>query len=222
MLDRVTYGLSAEAAGDASIAPFAHSLEYPGGRADIWLTRLSEPARDLSPARAALAHRLVAWRAHCEESGVALAHDADGAPRLVAPDVALALSLAGRGDIVAAAVADGPVGVDIETLGEAFSPPLNVLHPTERAALAAASDAHGLFLRIWTAKEAYLKALGTGLLREPAGIEVRLAASDATFAECPAFDIVDRGRRVATRLARAGRTDLAPAPVVLACVVLER
>lgn len=223
MLDRMAYGLSAQAAGDFPIAPVVLALDYSGGRADIWLARLRAPARDLGDARAALARRLIAWRAGCEEESVVIAHDAEGAPRVVAPNPSLALSLAGRDGLVAAAVADSPIGVDVETIGARFDPPLNVLHPAERAALAAAeTDAHEIFLRIWAAKEAYVKALGTGLSREPAEIEIRLAASIATFDESPAFDIIDRGGRVATRLARSGRTTVEQAPAMLACVVLAR
>lgn len=221
-LDRMMNGLSAEAAGDLSIAPLVLSLDHAGGRADIWLARLSAPARDLGPARAALARRLIAWRTGCDEADVVIAHDAQGAPKIVAPNPSLTLSLAGRDDIVAAAVADGPIGVDVETIGARFDPPLNVLHPAERAALAAAGDAdHELFLRIWTAKEAYVKALGTGFSREPEEIEIRPDASPAAFAEPAPLVIRDAGGRVATRLARSGRTNIEGRPAMLSCVVLE-
>ena len=78
MLDRIRHGCPF--AGDDSIEPLALSLDYPGGRADIWLARLSAPARDLTPARAALARRLVASRMGCAEDEVLIAHNADGAP----------------------------------------------------------------------------------------------------------------------------------------------
>lgn len=223
MLDRMSYGPSTRAAGDVPIAPVVLALDYPGGRADLWLARLNAPARDLSHARAALARRLIAWRTRCEEGDVVIARDAAGAPRIVAPDPSQALSLAGRDDLVAAAVANSSIGIDVETMGAPFAPPLNVLHPAERAALArAGTDAHDLFLRIWTAKEAYVKALGSGLSREPAEIEIRLAASIATFDDSESFDIFDRGDRVATLLARAGRATVRRQPAMLACVVLAR
>ena len=78
---------SAQAARDVSV-----SLERLGD----FLAARGQALRDtyaiviqggaISPARAALAHRLVAWRAHCEESGVALAegYEADdSASRLI-------------------------------------------------------------------------------------------------------------------------------------------
>lgn len=227
MLDRVRHGLSARAAGDdfrrrRSIAPFALSLAYPGGRADIWIARVDAAAPDLGPARAALARRLAAWRAGVGEDAVSITHDERGAPRLRAPGAAFSVSLAGRDDLVAAAVADGPVGVDIEPAGAAFDPPLNVLHPGERAALAAAGrDSHDDFLRLWVAKEAYVKALGAGLTREPTEIEIRPPAS-FSFAHSPDLAIFDLGRPVATALARAGRLALEGRRVLVACVVLAR
>jgi len=219
MLDRIGHG--SPLCRRRSIEPLALSLDYPGGRADIWLARLSAPARDLGPRRAALARRLVAWRARRPQDEVVIAHDAEGAPRIVAPTGALRLSLAGRDDLVAAAVADGPIGVDVETIGAPFVFPRNVLHPAECAALdAAGPEAHEEFLRIWTAKEAYVKALGTGFSREPARIEVRPPALSG-FGQADDIEIFDGGRRVSTARARAGLVGLR-GPVMLACIVLPR
>lgn len=202
------------------IQPFPFSLDYPGGRADIWLALLGAPQRDLSPARAALAQRLVAERARHPADGISLARDPQGAPYIAAPDLRLEISLAGRDDIVAAAVADGPVGVDVEPIGPAFEPPLNVLHPAERVALAAAGeDAHDLFLAIWTAKEAYVKALGVGLSREPAEIEVRPAGA-TEFHAAQDLRIFDRERAVGAAAARVGRVRVLHRPVMLACIIL--
>jgi 4'-phosphopantetheinyl transferase len=53
--------------------------------------------------------------------------------------------------------------------------PWNVLHPAEAATLRShdASARARAFARLWSLKEAYLKALGTGLLREPSSFVVR-------------------------------------------------
>lgn len=205
-----------------SIEPLALSFDYPHGRADILVAQLGEPVRDLSPARAALARRLIACRAGCAEDEVAIAHDAEGAPLIAAPQTGLCVSMAGRNGMVAAAVADHAVGVDIETIAARFDPPLNVLHPAERLALAAAGEgSYEAFLRIWTVKEAYVKALGTGLAREPVEIEVRLPS--AAFGDgAPDFVLIDRGRPVVTALARAHRVAIGRHAVMLACIVMLR
>lgn len=198
------------------IEPLALSLAYRRGRADIRVARLERPARDLSPARAALAHGLIARRAGCAESDVVLDHDAKGAPRIVAPACDLHLSLAGRDDIVAAAIAEDRIGVDVETLAGSFETPRNILHPGELVALEAAdAGAHEMLLRIWTAKEAYVKALGEGFAREPSGIEIRLGRADD-------FEVLDRGRRIETTLAWTGRALVRRQPVILACMIAPR
>ncbi|MCB1535354.1 MAG: 4'-phosphopantetheinyl transferase superfamily protein [Rhodoblastus sp.] len=198
------------------IEPLALSFDYPGGRVDIFVARLEQPAHDLSPARAALARRLVARRAGCAKNDVVLGHDPEGAPRIVAPAAPLHLSLAGRDDIVAAAVADDRVGVDVETITTPFETPRNILHPAEQAALEAAGEGrHDAFLRVWTAKEAYVKALGEGFAREPSGIEIRLGDDDD-------FEVWDRGRRIETALAWTGRTLVRQRPVMLACMIAPR
>jgi 4'-phosphopantetheinyl transferase len=74
--------------------------------------------------------------------------------------------------------ADGEVGVDIETTGRARRvEPLaeRYFHPQERAFLHEGGNDPVTFLRIWTAKEALLKAAGLG-------ITVELAEMDSTAA----------------------------------------
>lgn len=61
--------------------------------------------------------------------------------------------------------------VDIEGVGR------RVFTPSERACIERCGAASGLrqFFRYWTAKEAYLKATGSGLSCDPAGIEASFA-----------------------------------------------
>jgi 4'-phosphopantetheinyl transferase len=93
----------------------------------------------------------------------------------------LFLSTASRAGIVALAVAPGPVGTDVEILDFHAEIPWNVLHEEEIRALEALSgypQAMG-FTRIWSLKEAYLKALGVGLKREPSSFTVRFLDGEA-------------------------------------------
>jgi 4'-phosphopantetheinyl transferase len=94
----------------------------------------------------------------------------DGAPPLV-------FSLAHAAGFGLVAVAREPVGVDIETAAAArFEPRLapRVLSAAERAVHTALppDTRAGAFLRLWTRKEAYLKATGEGLARDPATVTV--------------------------------------------------
>ena len=62
-------------------------------------------------------------------------------------------------------------------IDEVQEPPWTVLAPEEREALAGLAEPdvrHATFLRVWTLKEAVLKALGTGLSREPASVAIAL------------------------------------------------
>ncbi|WP_159026469.1 4'-phosphopantetheinyl transferase family protein [Streptomyces vietnamensis] len=107
-----------------------------------------------------------------DPDGIVLARTALGRP--YAPDLPeLDFSLSHTGSLLAVAVVrGGRVGVDAERPGR----PMSVLEhrmctPHERAGL----DARGLrgtardaeLLRLWTLKEAYAKALGTGLRHPP-------------------------------------------------------
>ena len=98
-----------------------------------------------------------------------------GAPVVHAPDRTAQVSIASRHDAVLAAVADRPIGVDIELVGPSREPPWAVLAAEEGAVLNAILDVdarHECFLRIWTFKEAVLKALGLGLSQEPSEVAV--------------------------------------------------
>lgn len=227
-----------------AIEAFTVALVYAGGRADAVFARLSdltlppplprelaeapaEPqARARFLARRGLARRAVARRLDCAVEHVTIGRSASGAPVLLAPDARLHLALSGRDDLVAVALAEAPVGVDIEPVGAPFEAPLNVLHPDERAALAAmGADAHDHFMRLWTAKEAYLKALGTGFAREPAEIAIALAAPariDGAIHRGGAGDvaIVDRGVPVRLATAFVQRLLYCGQPVALGCIVL--
>ena len=135
--------------------------------------------------RRAVLRGLVGRVLGCDAAEVVIAHDALGAPRVVVPAAGLHVSVAGRGALAAFGLAWGPIGVDLEPVGEAVEPAWNALHASERVWLEglAAGDRHGAFLRIWTIKEAYLKMLGLGLRIEPAEVVVGMAADCAVWVD---------------------------------------
>jgi 4'-phosphopantetheinyl transferase len=221
------------------------TLIFAGGRADAHVARIEDltlpapSARECAEApakpelrtgwlaRRGLARRAVARRLGCDAADVVIAHEAAGAPYIAAPDCALHISLSGRQDLVAVALAERPVGVDIEPVGARFEHPLNVMHPAERAALAALPDdeTHDYFLRLWTAKEAYLKALKTGFGREPSEIEIRLgppARIDGAIHVGRRDDIVILDRDVVAPVATAfvQRLLYMGRPLAFGCIVL--
>jgi phosphopantetheinyl transferase len=113
---------------------------------------------------------------------VTILHREGRAPRIAAPcgtqpgSPDLGLSLASRGRFSAFAVAAGRVGIDVEIVDPAAEVPWAVLHPRERADLAARAglERASAFARLWTLKEAYLKACHWGLARDPAAFQVRV------------------------------------------------
>lgn len=107
-----------------------------------------------------------------------------------APVPPLHLSLSHSGRLVACAVADAPVGLDIEdrslTRDVARLAP-RVLDAEEQAWLAAQPDARAAFLSLWTLKEAAIKRQGSRLgLRRLPRIACRPGVADGAGA-CPAW-----------------------------------
>lgn len=151
----------------------------------IWLVRTDARPCNLterSALRRGLARRIVARQLGCRAEGVAIAHDAAGRPLLDLPrGSGLHLSLATRAGIVAVGLAHQPLGVDVEQIDERAAPPLDLLHPEERSALLAVGAAQRArnFASLWAAKEAYVKALGSGFRRAPESFAVSLLSATA-------------------------------------------
>ncbi|MBV2354035.1 4'-phosphopantetheinyl transferase superfamily protein [Streptomyces sp. J2-1] len=111
-----------------------------------------------------------------------------GRPALSTPGVHFSLSHSGG--LVLVALAEEPVGVDVEGLAtaQAVLSAQSALHPVEADELARlpAPARAASFTRAWVRKEAYLKGLGTGLVRDPAldyvGTGPRPAAPDPHWA----------------------------------------
>jgi 4'-phosphopantetheinyl transferase len=114
----------------------------------------------------------------------------DGRPPVVARPAGsgLYLSKASRGAVTVVSVADSPVGVDVEGVDADGEIPWNVLHPAEAAMLQARDGLARAraFARLWSLKEAYAKALGVGLSREPSSYQVRFTGDEHATAHDPA------------------------------------
>jgi 4'-phosphopantetheinyl transferase len=170
--DAATYAILADV-GDAALTRVLALDPTPQDLADMG--RPIAGPRDHFLSRRALLRAFVAMRSGCAPEDVIVAHDAAGAPRVVTPEPGPFVSVAARGLLAGLAVSEKPVGIDIEPCGPAQEPVWHVLHPDERADVEdewrTGRDGH--FRAVWVAKEAYLKAIGTGLTRDPAGIRVR-------------------------------------------------
>ena len=94
-----------------------------------------------------------------------------GRPCLTAhPDIHFSLSHSGI--LAVCAVSPSPVGIDVETAR--WDPDIAPLcfQEEEIQWILSSPDRDLAFLRLWTRKESYLKRLGTGLSRSPAGFSV--------------------------------------------------
>ncbi|NNM74608.1 4'-phosphopantetheinyl transferase family protein [Enterovirga aerilata] len=125
--------------------------------------------------RRTLLRALAARMLDLSPNEVSISHGEGRAPRLTRPaGTRLYLSCAGRAGLAAMAVGRAPIGVDVEAVEPEAEPAWNVLHAEEQAFLCrlAPGERGGAFARLWACKEAYLKALGTGLAREPSSFAV--------------------------------------------------
>lgn len=149
------------------------------------------PARDLADAgartgeprrwflrRRGILRLLVGRRFGRDPATVAIRYDARGAPRAGTDGPGGGggvpfVSVSARGPLAAFALSDRPVGIDLEPLDDP-GPIDAALSAREREALAhlPVQERALSALKLWTAKEACLKAAGTGLLRDPAGVEI--------------------------------------------------
>ncbi|MGN9790266.1 4'-phosphopantetheinyl transferase family protein [Streptomyces sp. OZ13] len=107
-------------------------------------------------------------------------------------DAPFHFSLAHSGDLALLAFADTPVGVDVEAdpSPEAAAEIGAMLHPRERAELAAVPQGArpASVGRCWTRKEAYLKGVGIGLAEDPA---VTYVGAGPTPAALPGWSLTD-------------------------------
>ena len=185
----------------------------------VWLIPTGAHPRNLgerSALRRSTASRVLARHLGCAEQDVVIGHEPAGRPLLARPaDQRLHLSLATRTGIVAMALAQRPVGVDIERVDAETTPPLDLLHPDERGFLdAIAPGSRALsFASLWAGKEAYVKALGTGFVRAPESFAVALLPQSQFRISDPARNVEAVGQ---IRIMKNGGQDiLAAAAIVL-------
>ncbi|HEY5797458.1 MAG TPA: 4'-phosphopantetheinyl transferase superfamily protein [Bosea sp. (in: a-proteobacteria)] len=185
----------------------------------VWLVATGERPGNLterSRLRRDVAQRIIARQFGLPASLVTIGHDAQGRPLLERPEHSkLHLSLATRAGVVAVALANHPVGVDVERVDPAQELPIAALHPVEAAALRGLPDSARplAFARLWSAKEAYVKALGTGFVRAPESFAVRLLTPER-------FEVSDALRGTTVRgssrtIENGGQEILAAAMIVL-------
>jgi 4'-phosphopantetheinyl transferase len=125
-----------------------------------------------------------------------------GKPRLVEPAAALDFSLSRAGARLMLAIADVPVGVDVERRDRDVEAEVAriAFADDERAELEDAGS--GAFLACWTRKEAVLKALGHGLAVDPKtvsvtfldGVEPRIRRLPEEFGPPEAWSLVPLAR----------------------------
>lgn len=173
--------------------------------------------KERSILRRKTARDLVARQFNLDLEDVEIGHDERGQPFLAHPaGTGLHLSLATRDGLVAVALAHDPVGIDVERIDLGAEPPLAALHPQESGALLALpGPARPLaFAQLWSAKEAYVKALGTGFIRAPESFAVRLLPAEQ-------FEVIDAERPgeiggTGRIIENGGQGNLAAAIVILA------
>jgi 4'-phosphopantetheinyl transferase len=141
------------------------------------LPRLLGAERTSPEGRRALLHAAVARTLSLPLDRVLVEHGEGRPPRVAAPlGSGLYLSSATRGSFAVLGVARAPIGVDVEVATPDLDIPWGVLHPIEAQALKHLRGAEQArsFVRLWSIKEAYVKALGVGFEREPSSFVVQI------------------------------------------------
>jgi 4'-phosphopantetheinyl transferase len=126
----------------------------------------AEAAATWTAGRVVLRHVLGA-HLDADPAGIEIRLDSAGKPRV--DDCEFSVTRARR--LVLVAVSEDPLGIDLEAVPErsVAAEAMQLLHERERTELEALPDnelAAG-FVRVWARTEAFLKALSTGLARDP-------------------------------------------------------
>jgi len=164
---------------DASLV-FRSALDAPE-RARLCIMRDAGARLRFSAGRW-LVRRVLARQLGCTEAEVELAVGAHGRPSLAAGGIDFNLSHAGS--LVVLAVGTVRVGIDVETTNRSrdwHAIARRFFSPVEFAAIEACDEAERrtAFFRAWTRKEAFVKALGTGLATGFARFDVSIGPRPA-------------------------------------------
>ncbi|MFR9675904.1 4'-phosphopantetheinyl transferase family protein [Streptomyces sp. TR06-5] len=129
--------------------------------------------------------------------------------RPVVPGDPVHFSLSHSGDLVMIALAETPVGADVEEVPElrTVDDTAGMLHAAEHSALSALDGARrpAAFARCWTRKEAYLKATGAGLTEDLSATHVGAGPDPQPLAGWLITDhAVPHGYAAATAVRRPG------------------
>jgi 4'-phosphopantetheinyl transferase len=169
---------------------------------DTWLH--TGIARDPHARRQVLLRHLARRLSRPEES-IALARDSFGKPILADPDSGYWFNCSSCGDLMLiAGSSNGPVGVDVETVERCrpvWEDASREFAPAERALLAGLPPSIRplAFARLWTAKEAALKASGTGIVNGLAEPDLSVLTDLAAPSPWPAITVkVGRDRHAVT------------------------
>lgn len=142
----------------------------------------------------------------------------NGKPLLAPPYDSLHFNLSHCSDLAIVALsAEGPVGIDLESLDRApdlLECEATFCHPREISELPSETSARASqLLRIWTAKEAVLKALGTGLSHPPESVRICfLPARSTASSELPLAGIDSQRLHELDHPALAGHRAVVSAP----------
>jgi 4'-phosphopantetheinyl transferase len=191
---------------DAAVEAGCLALLDPEERRRAERFTVARPRRQFVITRGAL-RLLLAERMGCRAEALAFAAGPHGKPFLVAGAAApLAFNVSHSAGRALVAIGQRAIGVDIECLerkGDLDLIAKGVFTAAEQAELAAraAAERITLFFRLWTVKEALIKARGSGFAYPPARFEVpagiRAGAGQGTFTfpgeTTPVWRITDLG-----------------------------
>lgn len=167
---------------------FGKYLAVTGGERRAKIGKLTEREKK-NQSLAAGAILPLALREAGYYGGFEIGYGGNGKPYFIQPK-GLFFNISHSGEWTVIALSDGEVGCDIQKIGPVdMRVAERYFTPEESEALAEAGDgARDLFFRIWTVKESYLKALGTGLARPLNSFAVRFTERGARIVDPTSAD----------------------------------